>query len=270
MLGVGDTSGMQQRAAYAGALTAAALVLASCGATSSTQQPVPVSSAWRPGLFADGYGPTGLGPSPSDTSLSDPDQSRLASVGLLQADLPSTLKVSLPADGTSLGIASLSYCNGTFASESARVARRHTVVVPQSAVPGVASEAVVYRTAQDATIALGELRTAAAQCPAHRTAASGTTTLQFDVVAAPDLDTSGLVPESDRVVIATDVSAPGDTSTAYRLVRVWQQRGRVLVGLLYSGATTQFTESDRSNVHLLTSGIAGRLDALPSSFTGSG
>ena len=43
----------------------------------------------------------------------------------------------------------------------------------------------------------------------------------------------------------------------------------MLVGLLYSGATTQFTDSDRSNVHLLASSVATRLDALPESFTGS-
>jgi len=260
---------MRQRAVQAAALTAAALALAACAAGSAAQQPVPVASAWRPALFAEGYGPTGLGPSPSDSTLADPDQSRLAAVSIQQADLPSTMKVSLPSDGTSLDVASLSYCNGTFATESARVARRHTIVLPQSAVPGVASEVVYYRTVQDATIALSELRTVAEQCPAHRTSSDGTTSIALDVVAAPDLDTTGLVPDSRRLVIATTISSTDGSGTPYLLVRVWQQRGRVLAGLLYSGATTAFTDSDRSNVHLLASAVAARLDALPTSFTGS-
>lgn len=260
---------MKQRAAYAVALTAAALALASCGSGTSAQQPVPVSSAWRPALFAEGYGPTGLGPSPSDSTLADPDQSRLAAVGIQQADLPSTLKVSLPADGTSLGVASLAYCNGTFASESARVARRHTVVLPASSVPGVASEVVYYRTVQDATIALSELRTVAENCPAHRTSTNGSTSLTLDVVPVPDLDTTGLVPSDRRLVVATTVASTDGSGTPYLLLRVWQQRGRVLAGLLYSAASTEFTDSDRSNVHLLSSEVASRLDALPDSFTGS-
>ncbi|MFN8148176.1 MAG: hypothetical protein U0R76_12015 [Candidatus Nanopelagicales bacterium] len=260
---------MRRGTAYAGGLVVAALALASCASTGAAQAPVPVSSAWRPGLFAEGYGPTGLGPSPSDSTLADPDQSRLASLGIQQSDLPSTLKVSLPSDGTSLDVASLAYCNGTFASESARLARRHTIVLPQSAVPSVASEAIYYRTVQDATIALSELRTVAESCPAHRTASDGTTTLVFDKVTAPTLDATGLEPDPQRLVIATNVSSQDGKATPYLLLRVWQQRGRVLVGLLYSGATTQFTDSDRSNVHLLASSVATRLDALPESFTGS-
>jgi hypothetical protein len=261
---------MRRGAAYAGGLVVAALALASCASTGAAQAPVPVASAWRPALFAEGYGPTGLGPSPSDSTLADPDQNRLAGLGVQQSDLPSTMTATLPADGTSLGVASLSYCNGTFASESARVARRHTVVLPESSVPGVASEAVYYRTVQDATIALSELRTVAAGCPAHRTASDGTTALAFDVVATPDLDVTGLAPEDRRVVVATTVSSQDGKAAAYLLLRVWQQRGRVLVGLLYSGSGTEFTDADRSNVHLLTSSVATRLAALPADFTGSG
>jgi hypothetical protein len=261
---------MRRGAAYAGGLVVVALALASCASSGAAQAPVPVSSAWRPALFAEGYGPTGLGPSPSDSTLADPDQSRLAGVSIVQSDLPSSLKVSLPTDGTSLDVASLSYCGGTFASESARLARRHTIVVPQSSIPGVASEAVYYRTVQDATIALSELRTVADGCPAHRTSSDGTTTLVFDKVAAPALDATGLEPGERRLVIATNVSSQDGKATPYLLLRVWQQRGRVLVGLLYSGASTEFTDSDRSNVHLLAASMAGRLDALPAAFTGSG
>ena len=245
---------MRQRATYAGTLVAAALALASCASPAATQQPVPVSSAWRPALFVDGYGPVGLGPSPLDSTLDQPGQSSLAAVGIQPADLPSTLTVSLPTDGTSLTVASLSYCGGTFASEQARVARRRTVVLPESTIPTIASEAVYYKTVQDAATGLSELRGAAQECAAHRTVASGSDNLTFDVVADDGVDTSGLVPVDRRVVVVTDVTPQSQPSSAYRLVRVWQQRGRVLVGIFYSAGSPQFTT---------------RLDALPSSFTGT-
>lgn len=248
---------------------AAALALGACAAPAPPQQPVPVASAWRPALFVDGYGPVGLGPTPQDPTLADPDQSRLATVGLQQSDLPTSLTVALGTDGTSLEGASLSYCDGTFASESARIARRHTVVKPDGTVPAVASEAVYYKTVQDAATGLSELRGAASACPSHRVVTDGTVQLAFDVVADDGVDLTGLAPADRRVVIATDVTPQSGTTAAYRLVRVWQQRGRVLVGVFYSAGSTTFTDDDRANLHLLTAGAAGRLDALPTSFTGT-
>jgi hypothetical protein len=260
---------MRRRVAYAGAFSGLALLLASC-ATGSAQTPVPVASAWRPALFVDGYGAKGLGPTPSDTTLDDATQKALATLGILQSDLPSSLTAALATDGTSLTVASMSYCNGTFASEDARVARRRTVVKPDTAVPTATSEAVYYKTVADAATALSELRGVMQECPQHRSATDSTTTLELDTVASDKVDLSGLVPSDRRVVLSVDVTPQGSPSSAYRIVRVWQQRGRVLVGILYSGAGTDFTDADRTNLHLLTSAVAARLDALPSAFTGTG
>ncbi|HET7902799.1 MAG TPA: hypothetical protein VFL59_16560 [Candidatus Nanopelagicales bacterium] len=261
---------MRKRAAYAGALTGLALLLASCASTGAAQAPVPVASAWRPALFVDGYGATGLGPTPTDSTLDDATQKMLATLGILQSDLPSTLTAALATDGTSLTVASMSYCNGTFASEDARVARRRTVVKPETAVPTATSEVVYYRTVADASTALSELRGVMQECPEHRTASDSTTTLALDTVSSDKVDLSGLVPSDRRVVLSVNVTPAGTESSAYRIVRVWQQRGRVLVGILYSGAGTDFTDADRTNLHLLTAAVAARLDALPSSFTGTG
>lgn len=256
------------RLRYAAPLGLAALALSACasGTSPAAQPPVPVASAWRPGLFVEGYGPVGLGPSPSDSTLSDPVQASLAGVGLQESQLGSGLTLALAADGTSLDQPSITYCDGTFASEAARVARRRTVLRPAGSVPDAASEAVYYRTPQDASTALSELRAAAAACPSHRTVTTNGQSVAYDAVEQA-VDETGLVPAAQRVVIAYDVTPA--TGTPFRSLRVWQQRGRVLVGVFYGGASTTFTDTDRGNVHLLTSGVAERLDALESSFTGT-
>ena len=249
---------------------AAALVLAACAGPGAApaQTPIPLESAWRPGLLVDGYGPVGIGPSPTQSAPTDAAQEALAAVSLQQSDFGTGLTVALAADGTSLAKPSLAYCEGTFTSESGREARRRTVVTPAGS-RDISTEAVYYRTLADADTALSEMRAAAAACPAHRTATAGDQTLTLDLVADPGIDTSGLVPEAQRVVIATDVDG-GSGTPAYRLTRIWQQRGRVLVGLFYGSATTTFTDQDRSDVALLSSGIAEHLDALSSEVTGTG
>jgi hypothetical protein len=197
----------------------------------------------------------------------DPVQQALASVSLQQSDFGTGLTVQLATDGTSLDQASLAYCGAAFPSESARDARRRTTVVPSSDVD-VSSEAVYYRSPDDGAAALTQLRAAARACPTHRTATSGTQTLVLDVVPSDAVDLTGLVAEPDRLVVATTIDT--GSGTPYRLTRVWQQRGRVLVGVFYGGATAAFTDSDRSNLHVLTSGVAEHLGALTTSFTGTG
>lgn len=254
-------------AVVAGAVALALTACAGPGAAPA-QTPIPLASAWRPGLLVDGYGATGLAPSPTTSAPTDPAQQALASVSLQQADFGSGLTVALAADGTSLAKPSLAYCDGTFTSEAGREARRRTIITPTGS-RDISTEAVYYRTVADASTALSEMRAAAAACPTHRTATAGDQTLVLDVVADPGIDTAGLVPAAQRLVIATDVDA-GSGTDPYRLTRIWQQRGRVLVGLFYGSASTAFTAQDRSDVALLSSGIAAHLDALSSEVTGTG
>ena len=279
-----------------------AVVLAGCGAAMAPQQPIPLASAWHPGLFVDGYGPAGLGPSPtasasastsasattsggaaatgsptpaaSDSTLEDPTQRTLATVLLQPTDVPSGLTVALDDQGTSLAQPSLTYCSGSYTSESGREARRRSVVESTTgARTGIVTEAVLYSTVAAADAALDELRSVSGACPSPRTVTSGTTKLTFTVVPSSDVDVSGYVPDADRLLVSTTVD--DGTGTPYRVTRLWQQRGRVLVGLYYSGetiaagSTATFTSTDLSNVKLLGSTLAERLDALDPAVVGT-
>ena len=280
-----------------------AVALTGCGTGAAPQQPIPIASAWHPGLFVDGYGAAGLGPTPtasvgaassgaastgtaspgsavsvgpsaSDTSLSDPTQATLEKLLLQQADVSSGLKVALDDNGASLSVATLAYCAGTYSSESAREARRRTVVDTSAGLfTGIASEAVLYNHVADATTALTELRAVAAACPSPRTATTGSTRITFTVVPSSDVDTSGFVPEADRVLVSTTVD--DGTGSPYRVTRLWQRRGRVLVGLYYSGAaiaagsSATFTAQDLAQVKALGDRLAERLDALDPAVVGT-
>ena len=272
----------------------AAVALAGCGTAVPPQQPIPLASAWHPGLFVDGYGPAGLGPSPTasattsdaaattgsptptaaDSTLDDPTQRTLATVLLQPGDVPTGLRVVLDDQGTSLSQPSLTYCSGSYTSESGREARRRSVVESTAgARTGIVTEAVLYTTVGAADAALAELRTVSGACPSPRTVQSGTTKLTFTVVPSSDVDASGYVPDADRLLVSTTVD--DGTGTPYRVTRVWQQRGRVIVGLYYSGetiaagSTATFTSTDLSNVKLLGSTLAERLDALDPAVVGT-
>jgi hypothetical protein len=273
-------------------VTAAALVgavvVSGCGAGTPPQQPIPLASAWHPGLFVDGYGPSGLGPTPtaspsastsgssaagsaspaaSDTSLADPTQAMLQTLLLGAGDVPSGLKVVLDDQGASLSVATLTYCAGSYASESSRQARRRSVVETTAGQrTGIATEAVLYAKAADAEAALSELRDVSASCASPRTVTSGASKLVFTVVPSSDVDAGGFVPDPDRVMVSTTVD--DGTGAPYRVTRLWQRRGRVLVALYYSGATiaagstATFTTQDLGNVKALGSTLAERLGAL--------
>ena len=94
------------------------------------------------------------------------------------------------------------------------------------------------------------------------------------MVSNGDVDASGFVPEADRVMVSTTVD--DGTGSPYRVTRLWQRRGRVLVGLYYSGATiaagstATFTAQDLGNVKALGSTLALRLDALDPAVVGTG
>jgi hypothetical protein len=273
------------RAAVAAAIVVGAVVLSGCGASTPPQQPIPLASAWHPGLFVDGYGPAGLGPTPtaspsasttgsttasptaSDTSLTDPTQAMLATLLLQAGDVPSGLKVVLDDQGSSLSVATLTYCAGSYASESSRQARRRDVVETTAGVrTGIATEAVLYATAADAEAALSELRGVSSSCPSPRTVTSGSSKLVFTAVPSTDVDATGFVPDADRVMVSTTVD--DGTGAPYRVTRLWQRRGRVLVALYYSGATiaagstATFTTQDLGNVKALGTTLAQRLAAL--------
>jgi hypothetical protein len=256
----------------AGATTAlvAALTLSACGGqVALTATPIPVASAWHPGLFVEGYGPAGLGPSASASPL-DTTQQALQGVGLQAFDVGNGLTVALATNGTALSVHSLSYCSADYPSESERQARRRMVATTSSgADAGVVTESVYYRTAAAASAALTQLRAADEACPSPRTATAGTESATLTLVPSDDVDTSGLVPADHRLLVSTTVDPGTGAGDVYRVTRVWQVRGRVLVALVYTSAAASATPQELQDVALLASRVAGRLDDLKSDVVGT-
>jgi hypothetical protein len=258
------------RTAVVAALGAAtALSLSACGGqVAVTATPIPIASAWHPGLFVEGYGPAGLGPSPTATTL-DVTQQTLSDVGLQAADFGNGLAVALATNGTALSVHSLTYCSADYPSESDRQARRRMIATtPSGGEAGVVSEAVYYRTPAAAAAALMQLRVADEACPSPRTTTAGGQTATLTIVPSDDVDTSGLVPADHRLIVSTTVDPGAGNGDPYRVTRVWQVRGRVLVALFYTSATATATTQDLADVALLADRIASRLDALKSDVVG--
>lgn len=246
------------------------LALSACGGqVTVATTPIPAASAWHPGLFVEGYGPAGLGPSVSASPL-DPTQTALDAVGLRAGDFGNGLTVALAANGTSLSVHSLSYCSADYPSEADREARRRMLATTAKGEDaGVVTEAVSYRTAAAATAALAQLKAADQACPSPRTTTAGAQTATLTIVPSDDVDVSGLVPADHRLLVSTTVDPGTGAADVYRVTRVWQLRGRVLVALVYTSAGATATTQDLSDIALLANRIASRLDALNSDATGS-
>jgi hypothetical protein len=258
------------------ALVAGAL-LAGCAdgakARELEQSPLPVSGTWRAGLFVEGYGPRGLGPAatatPSaastgtDATADDPMQQVLAPLGLTAPDVTNGYRVDLVADGTDLMEATLGFCAQDYPSEEAREARRRLVLVgPAGESPGILSEAVLYTTPAAAAQALDELRTATATCDSTVPITSDGAELTVTQTPVSDVDLTGFVGPSARVVIASTLTNT-TAGTSATLLTAYQVRGRVLVALYFQNATGEaFSEEQRRAFALLGQKFAARLGAL--------
>jgi hypothetical protein len=167
------------------------------------------------------------------TLPSDPDADVLGGLVVQQNDVPPGNIVALQDQGASLSVATLDLCNGTFASEKNRTARRQ--VAMGNAVLGqldLSTEAVLYRTPANATNAFSELRSVVAHCPSGPVVSPvGEPTVSMKFAAAPD----GAWPRTPTVErLAYDfVSTDATTGAATHSVAVYLRRGRVLLGLSF-------------------------------------
>jgi hypothetical protein len=168
------------------------------------------------------------------TLPSDPDADVLGGLVVQQNDVPPGNIVALQDQGASLSVATLDLCNGTFASEKNRTARRQ--VAMGNAVLGqldLSTEAVLYRTPANATNAFSELRSVVAHCPSGPVVSPvGEPTVSMKFAAAPD----GAWPRTPTVErLAYDfVSKDATTGAATHSVAVYLRRGRVLLGLYFA------------------------------------
>jgi hypothetical protein len=167
------------------------------------------------------------------STLACAGQGLLSKTRLNDADLPRGVRIKLAPGGYQVARqVTLDLCGGSFPSESDREARFQQFAVNPDGRPfGISDEGVVYESADAASQAFAEIRTAVAQCPTDRFVRSRVAHVppqryerlrelrddQFDEIAP------------DHIALAYTVTDERGNSTD--IVAVFQRRGRVMVGL---------------------------------------
>jgi hypothetical protein len=162
------------------------------------------------------------------------------------------------------GQVTLDLCGANFPSEPRRSARHQVGVADsQQNDTGVSIEAVVYDTPNHAAQAMRELRAAQANCPSDyvRGDVAGVPALRYRFGAAPDTTWTRVTGVDRFAVEATVNDRQGHTEHDFD---IYQQRGRVLVGLYTEDPATAARALTRS-VEAFTQVLAQRVAALPSS-----
>jgi hypothetical protein len=136
---------------------------------------------------------------------------------------------------------------------------------------GLFSEAVLYLTPADATKALDELRAGAASCAPTRTVSTDGHTLTVLQRSSADVPVTGLVAEKQRLLLATVVTDSTNPAAVviYRVQRIWQQRGRLVVGVLVESHADDFSAAELVMIGQLSARVATRIGQLDSALTGA-
>jgi len=165
--------------------------------------------------------------------------------------------------------ATLDLCNGTFPSESLRVARLQLAAVNANGTntngtASLSAEAVAYSNAAATQQAFTELRKVAASCPAGRvTSPVGEPTVSTHFNAAPD----GSWPQTPGVDrLAFDLVTTDTTGKSQPSVAVYLRRGRILEGVYFTTAdASQSTIKGQTTMSGIVSFFANRIEQLPAS-----
>lgn len=199
----------------------------------------------------------------------DPDESVLGGLILRQSEVPAADVVSLLDHGADLTVATLDLCNGTFASEARRTARRQVTLTDANGQFFMSTEAILYRAPANGTAAFSELKSVAAHCPAKPVASpAGEPTVTTKFAAAPDAKWPKTA-TVDR--LAYDfVSTPTDpTQSVSHSIAVYLRRGRVLIGLYFGqpGGTQQLV-AGRNTIAGIVALFEERLAQVPAKVAG--
>jgi hypothetical protein len=171
--------------------------------------------------------------SPKRVAAVAPDDSVLGGLILQQRDVPGGLTVSLLDHGADLTVATLDLCNGRFASESRRTARRQVAVADDQDNLRLSTEAILYSDPSVGAQAMHELQSVAAHCPPTPVVSpvgEGTAATRFR--PAPD----GAWPRTPSVERLAYDMVTTDTTTKVPLhtVAVYLRRGRMLMGIYFA------------------------------------
>ena len=203
-------------------------------------------------------------PTPTPSTPPVPGAAALAGLGLVQSDLPSAYSVQLiPSGNLVSGTTTLDLCNGTFPSESLRVARLQVVAADAQGDVPLSTEAVLYPNAAATAQAFTELASVAAKCPNGpvRSPTGGTTvTTTFD--PAPD-GTWAQVATVDR--LAYSFTSTDTSGNAVKSVAVYLKRGRVLLALYFYDLAGTVPISGQRTIPGIVTVFANRVAQLPES-----
>ena len=215
--------------------------------------------------------PPGRSGSPSTTvpaKSNDPDASVLGGIDVAQADVPGGFTVTLINGGNLVaGQVTLDLCNGTFASEALRTARRQVDLSDSASTTWLSTEAVLYGSAADTAQAFTELKARAAKCPSGylppTPGEDGIPNSKTTFNGPPD-GSWPTVPGVDRLAYDfTTVDTQGNTT---RSVAVYLRRGRALLGVYFSSPLgTQPSVAGKTTVEGIVGVFEQRLAALPTS-----
>jgi hypothetical protein len=227
---------------------------------------------------ASGATPTTAGrgtplPGPSSTvpNLSagnDPSASALEDLIVTPDDVPANADVVVFPGGVGLNQPTLDLCNGRYPSESRRTARFQDAVLDPQGTLVFSTEAVLYGDSGGTSQAFAELQQVVAACPptpVPGAAGEPPVTTRFSATA-PDANWAQTPTVNRR---AYDLTSD-DGSGPRRIVAVYLQRGRVLLGVYFSKPDgAQLPVEGQTTIEGIVNVFAKRLAALPTSVVGS-
>jgi hypothetical protein len=206
--------------------------------------------------------------SPPFTVLPDPAESVLGGLIVRQRDVPAGNAVTLLNHGADLSIATLDLCNGLYASESQRTARRQVALADSQGLLWLSTEAVLYRAPSAGAQAFRELRSVTAHCPSSPVVSpvgEGTATTKFG--PAPD----GTWPRTASVErVAYDfVTTDAATGGMSHSIAVYLRRGRALIGVYFPRPDgPQVAVDGRTTIAGIVGVFEARLAQVPAGVTG--
>lgn len=161
-----------------------------------------------------------------------PNDSVLGGLIVQQSEVPAGDQVTLLSRGAELTVATLDLCNGRFASETQRIARRQVALTDNQGNVFLSTEAILYRATATGAQAMRELKSVAAHCPSTPVPSpvgGDTQTTRFR--PAPD-GAWHRTPSVER--LAYDFVSTFPTGESSHSVAVYLRRGRMLMGLYFA------------------------------------
>jgi len=253
------------------AVAAAAITVASgSGRPRRVASPPPTTNGG--GGLANGGGGQSSSPSTSTTippaASTDPAARQLNKLDVAPADAPPGYTVGLLDSGNLVaGQVTLDLCNGTYASEALRTARRQVDLDDQAGNTVLSTEAVLYTSPAATAQAFSELKARAANCPQTflppPPGEQGNPATKTTFSAPPDASWPS-VAGVDRLAYA--FTSTDQQGNSLQSIAVYLRHGRAFLGLYFAspGPTTPAI-AGKTTVEAIVGVFEQRLAALSSS-----